>query len=396
MAGFTRNPVPPPAAGAPPPPSLPTNQPLVPGRVNLTEYTRRNLESLGWKDGDPIPGDLGERLKQIQQEVEQELAAGKLDLPPDFKPKMGKLVEIASLPPERQAELRGYLAEYKREVDAEQAWQTQEQNLMRGVPADAPPSVREAAQVAARASMEADAMRARAAVSVIDDRVPAGAAQPAPQVAAPATQVPVPAAQVAAAEPLPPTGLTGMLPQLVHCPRCLWDLSLPFEITPTTRDKESFMAAMLGLQRFQKAIEMLGGRMAVTFRGLTSQEVQIINRQLTQQMRIGDIKGEGEYFAWLMEYRLICATQQIEAMGNNIVDVPTLETWTAQHAPDLVGSQTVTALPAMREWYSTAVAPHESLRRVIGQHHRQFQRLVEALEAWTAEENFWIGIELPA
>jgi hypothetical protein len=50
----------------------------------------------------------------------------------------------------------------------------------------------------------------------------------------------------------------------------------------------------------------------------------------------------------------------------------------------------------MRDWFYKEIVTQEPLRRIIGQQHREFQRLVEALEAMTSDSSFWKGIELPA
>jgi hypothetical protein len=46
----------------------------------------------------------------------------------------------------------------------------------------------------------------------------------------------------------------------------------------------------------------------------------------------------------------------------------------------------------LREYFDKHVLPQETVRRVVGQHHRQFQRLVEALEANAASPDFFDGI----
>ena len=374
MAKFTAARIPAPA-GIPAdaiPVELSGNVPLPAGQVVITPYVRKQLTALGWQEGDPVPGDLGERIRDIQAEIANDIDTAKPDVPADFQLKRPALVNITDLPPERQAELQQHLANYKQEVAAQRQQQKRESELLGEIDPATPASVVAARRAAAAATIQSD----RIVTEVVDDRPtksPVAARTPATE---PPTEPPTEL----------PTGLTGAIPPMTHCPRCLWNLQTPFEVEPTDRDKESFLCAVLGMQRFQKSIEVFGGKMAVVFRGLTANEVQTINRQLTLQMRAGEIFGEGEYFTWLMEYRLICSIASIASQGNTTIEIKPLQDW--ENTDPLT-----TPLPTMREWFNTSVAVHEPLRRVLAQHQRQFQRLVEALEALSADPNFWNGIE---
>ena len=53
--------------------------PMSQGRTIMTDHTRQQLTAVGWKDGDPIPGDLGARLREIQLEVAAERSKAKLE-----------------------------------------------------------------------------------------------------------------------------------------------------------------------------------------------------------------------------------------------------------------------------------------------------------------------------
>lgn len=362
------------------------NLPLPRGQVTLTPYTRRNLEAAGWKEGDPIPGDLGDKLKEIQASIAEEAATVEYDPALQATVRHAKPVEISSLPPEKQAELRAYLADYKQQMAAQDAYAAAEAELTGDLPDSMHPSVRDAVKAGARAAMSAQSQGPTAEIVQSQPVTqPAAAQQPVPQ--------PVTVQQT---HTLPEhQHVTASLPNtLPICPRCLWDLSQPFEVPYTERDKQSFLAAMLGLQRFSKAMSVMGGKMVLVFRTLTNSEVQTINRQLTLENRAGTIQSEAEYFLQLMTYRMCCALKSVSLQDNEVADIPPLAAWAAQHVVPAAGDPaTKTPLPQLLEWFLTTVLEHDSVRRIVANEHRKFQRLVEGLEVMASAENFWSGIE---
>jgi hypothetical protein len=46
----------------------------------------------------------------------------------------------------------------------------------------------------------------------------------------------------------------------------------------------------------------------------------------------------------------------------------------------------------MRDYVSANVLSQEVFKRLVGTHLREFQRLIEALEAMALEPSFWTGI----
>jgi hypothetical protein len=198
------------------------------------------------------------------------------------------------------------------------------------------------------------------------------------------------------APPEPPTPAS--VPQdtsapaiLPFCPRCGWDMRQKFEVVPTDRDKEDFLATILGGSRFRKRYELFGGKIIVTFRGLLAEENKLVYRQLVLDQQNSKIATEAEWFVQMMDYRLACSLESISSdTGKIIAIVPELAEM--PFTPDK-NQPLATPLVDQLNYVNNTVLAQEVTRRLVGLHLRQFQRLLEALEAMALEPSFWTGIE---
>jgi hypothetical protein len=164
-----------------------------------------------------------------------------------------------------------------------------------------------------------------------------------------------------------------------------------FEVQPTDRDKEDFLATLLGGTRFKKSYELFGGKIIVTFRGLLADENKLIYRQLVLDQQENKVATEAEWFVQMMDYRLACSLEDIkDKAGKVIAVVPELSEMPFTRNPE---QPLETALVKQLEFVSTKILAQEVTRRLVATHLRQFQRLVEALEAMALEPSFWNGIE---
>jgi hypothetical protein len=178
---------------------------------------------------------------------------------------------------------------------------------------------------------------------------------------------------------------------LPFCPRCGWDMRQKFEVQPTDRDKEDFLATLLGGTRFKKSYELFGGKIVVTFRGLLADENKLIYRQLVLDQKENKVTTEAEWFVQMMDYRLSCSLEDIKDKKGKVISVvPELSEMPFTQNPD---KPLETALVKQLEFVSTTILAQEVTRRLVATHLRQFQRLVEALEAMAIEPSFWNGIE---
>jgi hypothetical protein len=404
----------------------PGRPPMKTGKIHMTDHTRKQLEAVGWTEGDPVPGDLGTRLQEIQREVIEERQAAKLEgseLAVGWTPPKTSFVNITDLPPEKQNEIGQYLQEYKKQIAQEEQMAAAVEDADAAIPENIQGPTRDLmrnqilAGDAALTAREVQRQGNRTESTVIDDREtttkpPGGMQVPEGKTYAGAIGIPSVADKIAtlktkqaAAEPaspevtatpqaMPTTGVTE--PHTANCQRCHWPLQLPFNVEISTQDKQAFLAALLGLSRFEKRYELLGGNLSVIFRSLSSQETEILQQQLGAMVRSGESIGDGEYWANMREFRLVMSVRQIMVGQNVIYTVPDLLTWDTSHPVKEGDKVQPTAIPRMREYFYAEGAKQEPVRRILGQTHSNFQRLVEALEFMTNDPDFWKGIELPA
>lgn|GEM_PF-6751392 len=406
------------------------------GAVGMSDYTRKQLHAVGWQDGDPVPGDLGQRLQEIQAEVLKERKDSTLEdseMAVGWQAPTASFVDIESLPVEKQQEIAGYLADYKQQLSNQGEYDANMARIDAQIPENVQGKQREimrqqlAEGEAAQAARAAQRPQQPTGESVVvDDRqVQETTAGPPPDVEIPEGKTYAGAmgqpsvaqkieeagrrqreaeAQAAAPTPevtpeLPPAGV-GDGP--THCPRCTWPVGMAFDIEPTLEDKQSFMASILGLGRFERKQEVMGGKLVLYFRSLTSDESALVNRQLASMVRSGEIQGDGEYWTFLMEFRMVLALTRIEVGGNAQYAVEPIDEWEKKNPVDQTTPETApehadpTAIRRMQAYFYKEGPNQEPLRKIIGEQHRVFQRLVEALETMTSSPDFWQGIELPA
>ena len=154
--------------------------------------------------------------------------------------------------------------------------------------------------------------------------------------------------------------------------------------------KQDFVAAILGGTRFQRKFELLGGKLNLTFRSLLADENKLVHKQLLLDQQDGEITTEAEWILRLLEYRLACSLDQVtDQYGRPTHIVPLVLEYPHTPPPD---KPLQTALVPLLQYINTKILAHEVTRRLAAQQLRQFQRLVEALEAMALEPSFWNGI----
>jgi len=328
---------------------------------SLSDFTKKTLEQFGWKDGDAIPADLGELLISFRDTI-----------PPSKN--VDVLVDATLLTDEQTQQVKEMLA---------------------------------AAQIASKEQEKLEAIRKKTAhanidpstqalyeklmtqkAEIIDDREitppPDTTAEEKPAETAPVVEQSGDATPGAAIE-VPPAA------ERVEpfCPRCGWDMKQKFEVVPTDKDKEDFLIATLGGQRFRRTYELFGGKVLVTFRSMLADENKAIYRQLVADQVSRKIATEAEWFVQMMDYRLACSLDEITSnTGKVAAALPEL-----QLVLPLPEDDAANPLVQQLNLVNKDVLAQEVTRRLVGTHLRKFQRLIEALEAMALEPSFWNGIE---
>lgn len=334
------------------------------GATKVTDFTKQQLEQVGWQEGDPVPGDLGEVVAKLAAEAASEDDQVKIEdteLAKGWQPPTPKFVKIEDLPAEKQKELQDFLQDYKRQAEKEAQQQETLREIEASIPESATPEVKERLREQMLADHEA-------------------ATNPPP---------PPPPKQAEDDDKLklPP------LPQ--NCARCQWPVAEPFKMEATDQDKQEFLITVLGGIRFTRVISLLGGNMQVTLRSLTTAESVMISQQLGSMVRVGEIRGDVEYTAKFFEYRLALGVARVVAGGQVIYEAPeSIATWTTEHPPANGSELSFTPLPRFVTYFQENGVRHEHVRRMVGSHHQNFQRLVEHLEIMADEPSFWGGIDI--
>lgn len=347
--------------------------PFMPGTVRLTDFEKSEIRKYApnWKEGDPIPKELpalyaavsaarasAETMPEIDPEVAE---AHKLQLPPEVK--------IQDLPKPRQNELAAALASAK--IQAEMIKKRQAAQVE-----GAGPGVNEA--------ISAGLSDPLPSTSVVEDDL-------TPKVAAP------PQFARTGIEPDGEASGAGGAEHPKNCPHCGWLLSRGEVEEPTDEDKLRWLIAQEGAVRFQKDYSLLGGRMIVTFRTLTSKESDTAWRQVAVDGR-SDLASqtpetEDHYWRNLMTYRLLMGIARVWTHTNGPQENPVLDEWTAEKA-DYPGPNT--KLLALLGPITESLFPTETLRKQIGNAYHRFGLLVEQLEARAEDDSFWAGIGQPS
>lgn len=317
---------------------------------HLSDFTKKTLAQFGWKEGDAIPAELGAFLVKVRESS-----------PPS--PRNDVLIDIANMPADAVDKVKDFLAAAK--VAAKEREQQKESDASIA-------QLSPAAQALYRASAEEEPPQ------IIDDREPAAAEKP--------KEAPAPEpAEKAATAPEPETAAVPPMTILPFCPRCGWDMRQKFEVEITDLDKEDFVACTLGNTRFKRDYSLLGGKLKITFKTVLAEENKMIHRQLVLDQAAKKIVTEAEWFVQMLEYRLALSLDAMTSHENKpLAVVPALG--------ELPTAADETPLTTLTNYVNTTYLAHEVTRRLVGTHLRQFQRLVEALEAMALEPSFWNGI----
>jgi hypothetical protein len=329
--------------------------------VYVSDFTKKTLEQFGWKTGDAIPAELGQLLLQMKESCGQskrdDVLIDKDAMTADQVDKVSALLK----------EARDLGRKKQREAELNE----QTKNMA--------PSVSEVYKQIAEASD---------GPQIVDDREQVAAETSAATAEESKETVPADSAEEKNEEP---SIAPEYQPNVVaYCPRCGWDMRQKFEINPTDRDKEDFIATLLGGARFKKNYELFGGKVTITFRSLLAEENKLIYRQLVLDQQKNKVATEAEWFVQMMDYRLACSLETIaDRKGKVIAAIPAMEEMTWEGNSD---EPLATPLPKQLDLVNKHLA-QEATRRLVGTHLRQFQRLLEGLEAMALEPSFWNGIE---
>lgn len=365
------------------PPGITGNPPLPVGRAvagispsSLTPAERESLEAVGWTDDVPIPSNMAEILAQEQMKRLAEDVP--LPVAPDHPRVNVSTVDIDSLPSAEQKRLMETVKNaFNQEAAAKQA-QAQEA----AAASIATPGLAEAMHAANKATAVF-----RGEDVIEDDRAK------------------VPPQSPPAAAPPPPVAhthesATGANVTLAYCPHCSWDLSQPDVAEPPHADKMSFLHCLLGQATYTKTYPLYGGNVEVTFRTLTTREIDVVYKQAFLDQELGKINTDVDYWERVNRYRLLLQLVTYKAKGpkgfvHDLHDGYSKEAnpdadsvWvTPDRAAELPANET--GIPAIENYLIENVLKTEAVFRFVNNACSQFNRVVAKMEAMADNSDFW-------
>lgn len=190
------------------------------------------------------------------------------------------------------------------------------------------------------------------------------------------------------AEPKEEPISAGGLPEDLTCQHCGWERKRADPEEPSDVDKLNFIQSILGQISFRKSYTLLGDRIKVEFRTLTSEESDMTFTQVAYDVGKGDILEENSYFRTLADYRMCLGLASYTTTNGKQVLPGNVHEWQT----DKVEGKN-TKLIHIVPWLYDNVLTGDSIRRAIAASFFRFQRLVERLEAHVDDPNFWPAIE---
>jgi hypothetical protein len=345
------------APGTPPPAPQGPALPFRPGELVLSDLEKQDLKALNYKAGDPLPGDLAERLTAGRQRVQADVQQGIAEAAQSGKVlKLPQEVPFEQLPPEHQASIRQSMQEAQHNIDLVELQREQLAAL-----GQLDPSVRQAV-------MAAQAPQApQAAVELFDSRP----AAPRPQ---PHFQPEPPPAPVVMAPPAPPENAPAPAPE--NRPK------------PTAGEILAFGASWWDGVPFLKIYEFFEGKVRVTFRTASTEHLELCFSQVSLDQASGRIAAVEDLWRYLRNYRLLLGLQQVSVNGRTYNIAKEVDA-ILQAPGEAVTEAGGTPLPyALHNLMTTAPFSHESLWRVLIEHWQKFNALVMELEKLVTDQSF--------
>lgn len=472
--------VPPPAS--PPPgikgtPPLPVGKPVsvqkgVQRTVSMTELEKNAMRRLGISEGDPIPEDVADIVAQYQAElasIGKEARQPVLPADPSTKPLKVNTVQLADLPPEKQAEVKNQVRQM---LDAQNAAKAEREAELRA--ARMPKGVAEAMAVAEATSASArrtpqlkrqpppevvvdddlaayerltgDISEEKAALFAAHDENKAATNRPSgppmrkakpispePARPEPAQQKSVKAQfddQILAmmaedgitfgepeATPSAPSApeeketppeepAASEVPDLgaeqvqTHCPHCKADLGQPETPEPPYGDKMAFLHSVLGQKNYAREYQLFGGAVSVTFRTLTSKELDACFALAYDERQNGVLRSEYDFWERANRLRMVLMVQKLKSdeFFYTMPDGLSRETspfasvfWEDADIPMRSEKPAVGTfhLAEVYDWVMTNVFRTEQLNRMVSNECQKFNRLVNKMEAMVDTPDFW-------
>lgn len=349
--------------------------PFKTGDTVLTPQDRKNMEALGVRPGDPVPPGLAGEIARVRAEVGDSLREFPKGRPAGPAPE--KVVDISSLPPARQKELRDFVAAARLPAPARE-------DLAGLITPGMDPSVADAVRKAAGlgggegGAGDAPKFHAQDVMGRLNARAAATAGGPAPGEDEGGEE------DGRAADAPDADERSG------HCPRCRWALDDPRPPAPTPEDRAAFVAAVLGSDRFVKSYPLFGGRLTVAFRSLPTRTADLVLTQLARDRAAGRVADRADQMRLFWDYRLCLSLLWLRWKGEGADDTTDVAGAVDEALGEAPDDGEATGLPRVLErLQESGPLAEETVWRAVSQVHcDEFQATVDGLEFQAGDPSF--------
>lgn len=187
-----------------------------------------------------------------------------------------------------------------------------------------------------------------------------------------------------------------------HCPQCEWNLQRTEVAEITDLDKQLFLQSWLGQQPFVRTFPLFGGQLEVTFRNLTSRELDLIGAQVHREVARGDFSDLTDQFEAANRYRMMLQLLSVRHRGVLVHDLPDgfdqkRNPMAQAHweFPDGVDPERQ-GLEMIADYMLSKVLTSESTHRTMQMQCQRFNRLVARLEAVVTSPDFSFATSEPS
>jgi hypothetical protein len=175
----------------------------------------------------------------------------------------------------------------------------------------------------------------------------------------------------------------------------MWDLQVPDNTAPTDLDKQSYLQSLLGDKPYLKEYVLLGGSLTITFRTLTTREIDACFKQAYAARTAGKVDSMADFYELVQRFKLYLQLVRVKSteFDHELPDGLSVETNpNAETFWEFPEGEPVEPLLEVEKYIFKNVLKTDTLSRLTNVRCAHFNRLVSKLEVLTDNPDFWKGI----
>jgi len=338
----------------------------------------KQLKAVGWQEGQPVPSNMAEIIREVSEEMHREANTDVLPVDPSTPPSKLKTVMIADLPPDQQAKVKKKMEESLAAFDRQQQMRRQAASGVLKRIEKVPDG--EAVEIPLdEPQPQAGPLRVEKAVEADADDINPKARKTAP---APVVAVEPEAEKPEAAAPL------------THCRHCGWDLSITDIPEPASEVRAMFLASIMGQKPFMQEFKLMGGKLLLTLRVLTTMENDAIFRQAYRERDAGVIPTLADQIERINRLRMYLQIYRMRTSDVTFFDKEMPDGLSKATNPNAKEFWTLPEndpepLLKIEKFIMKEVLTNEAVSRIVQRQCTAFNRLVDKLEGMIDSPDFW-------